>query len=287
MIKVLAISFLLFPDFAQAKEAEALKALDASATRQDAPAPNVAKAAGLRYEDGMLPVNHLMALTGPKLLYTQLADTEAKFLEFKAKWAPVIVKAGLKPFPAEYSPGFAALKYDSPDGSAIRSFLCDTAHLPLSEQAMEKTLVSALKAADMRVLGSYGLPVDPNTFIKPTVNIYYLTSFNENPDREIRLRYLNAGDTAVRLDNAILEKAGIKIAASYNNFSVFYIGRRVGFAMAVANSEEITAKQIAYHKKMIAARGEQFLAVKTEKLEQPVISEGEKYSYLTKIYSLK
>jgi len=287
MLKFLAVSFLLFPAAAQAADLGSLKVYDIAASRQDIPAPKASKVNGARYADGILPVNHLMALTGPKLLYTQLADTEAKFSEFKARWEPVIKKAGLKPLPAEYSPGFAALKYESADGSAIRSFLCDTAHLPLSEAAMEKTLVSALKTAGLKVIGSFGLPVDPDTFIKPTVNIYYLTAYNENPDREVRLRYLRAGDAAVRLDHAILEKAGVKIAASYNGSSAFYIGRRVGLALAVANSEQTVEKQIAYHKQMISARGEQFLGVKTDKLEQPVTSEGENYSYLTKIYYLK
>lgn len=287
MIKLLALFTLLIPAAASAGELDSLKAPDVAATQVAIPAPKASAAGGGRYADGSLRGLGLMALTGPKLLYTQLADTPEKFAEFKALWAPVILKAGLKPLPAEYTAGFAALKYESPDGSAIRSFLCDTAHMPLSEAAMEAVLTAALRAEGLKLLGSYGLPVDEDIFTKPTVSLYYLTAYDKNPDQEVQLRYLKSGSGAAGLDYGILEAAGIKIAARYGGNSMFYIGRRVGAALAAANSPEMAEKQTAYHKDLIAKRGEKLIGAKTEKLASPVTSEGVQYSYLTRIYYFK
>jgi len=287
MLKIFVISILLAPAAAAAAELESLKASDIASAVMEAPLPVPFGVEGDRYSDGMIQGYHLMALTGQKMLYTQMADTRAKFEEFKAMWTPVIIKAGLKPAPAEYSPAFGALKYESSDGSAIRSFLCDTAHMPLSEADMEGKLSAALKAEGMTVVGSFGLPVDPDTFPKPTVNLYYLTAYNGNPDHEIQLRYLRLRNDSVKLDHTVLERAGIKIAASYGVNSVFYIGRRLGVIASTADSMEAAGKQAEYYKKMIGARGEELIAVKTDKLPRPAAGGGAQYSYLTKVYYFK
>jgi len=286
MLRIILVSVFLIPQTLLAAELGSLTASDVAASRAEAPLPKAAKAAG-KYADGMLQINHLLALTGPKLLYTQMADSPAKFEEFKAMWQPVVKKAGLKALPPEYSAGFGALKYETTGGLAIRSFLCDTAHMPVSEKEMESFLTGVLNAEGMKVVGSYGIPADPNIFPKPTVNIYYLTSFGENQDRERQLRYLGVKNKAVKLDLDLLEKAGIKIAALYGKNSIFYVGPRVGVVMAVSNSEERTSKQVSYHKDLIAKRGEKLIGVKTDKLEKAVVSEGEEYFFLTKIYYLK
>lgn len=283
MIRMLLAVILLMPAALQAAELGSLNALDVAVTQVSAPAPKAARAGG-RYADGMLQGLSLMALTGPKLLYTQMANTQEKFSQFRSVWTPVIIKAGLKPLPPEYSPGFGALKYELRDGRAIRSFLCDTAHMPLTEAEMEKALTAALDSAGLKVVGAFGVPVDPDTFTKPTVNIYYLTQFNENQDRERQLRYLGVKNDAVRFDLELLERAGVRIAAKYSPRAVFYIGPRVGLSLAVSNSEETTKKQVAYHRDLIAKRGETLIGVKTDRLERPVTSEGAEYSYLTKIY---
>lgn len=285
-MKLLLVSLFLAPQAVFAAELGSLSASDVAASRAQAPLPKAAKAAG-KYTDGMLQVNHLLALTGPKLLYTQMADTQAKFDEFKGMWLPVIKKAGLKALPAEYSAGFGALKYETTGGQAIRSFLCDTAHMPVSEKEIENFLTGVLNSEGMKVVGSYGIPADPDIFLKPTVNIYYLTAFNDNQDRERQLRYLGIKNKAVKFDLEILEKAGIKIAALYGKNSIFYIGPRLGVALAVSNNEEMTLKQVAYHKDLIVKRGERLIEVKTDKFETPVTSEGKEYSYLTKIYYFK
>lgn len=285
-MKFLLVSLFLVPQAAFAAELGSLSASDVAASRAQAPLPKAAKAAG-KYADGMLQIGHLLALTGPKLLYTQMADTPAEFDEFRAMWQPVIKKAGLKALPPEYSAGFGALKYETTGGQAIRSFLCDTAHMPVSEKEMESFLTGVLNAEGMKVVGSYGIPADPNIFPKPTVNIYYLTSFKENQDRERQLRYLGVKNKAVKFDLDILEKADIKIAALYGKNSIFYIGPRLGVVLVVSNSEERTSRQVAYHKDLIAKRGEKLIEVKTDKLEMPVTSEGKEYSYLTKIYYFK
>ncbi|MBI5743505.1 MAG: hypothetical protein HY952_03040 [Elusimicrobia bacterium] len=287
MFKHIAVALLLSPAAVFSADLGSMTASDVAATRVSIPAPGAAKAAGGRYADGVLQTNHLMALTGPKLLFTQRADTPAKFEEFKAMWLPVIKKAGLKALAPEYAPGFGALKYETTGGLAIRSFLCDTAHMPVSEAGMEKTLTDALNAEGLKVLGSFGLPVDPDTFIKPTVNIYYLTAFEEKQDRERQLRYLGVQNAAVRFDLDLLEGAGVKITAKYGGNAIFYLGPRVGVALAVSNTEEMTGKQVAYHKDLISKRGEKLIGVKTDKLAQPVTSEGNNYSYLTKIYYFK
>jgi len=263
MIKLLALLSLLVPAAASAGDWGSLKASDVAYTQVSIPAPKASAAGDGRYADGELRGWGLMALTGQKLLYTQMADTPEKFAEFKAVWVPVITKAGLKSLPTEYSPGFTALKYESHDGSAIRSFLCDTAHMPLSETGMEATLTAALKAEGLKLLGAYGLPVDPDIFTKPTVNLYYLTTYDKNPDLEVQLRYLKSGSGTVGLDYGMLEAAGIKIAARYGGNSMFYIGRRVGAVLAVANSPEIAEKQIAYYKNLILKRGEKLIGAKT------------------------
>ncbi|MCM2266696.1 MAG: hypothetical protein NDI60_02855 [Elusimicrobiales bacterium] len=283
MLRLILVCCLLLPGAVSAADLGSLKVSDVAASRQDIPLPRAAKAGG-RYADGTLQGHYLLALTGPRLLYTQLASTPALFEEFKAMWQPVIKKAGLKALPPEYSPGFGALKYETTGGLAIRSFLCDTAHMPVSEAEMEKTLTGALDGEGMKVLGSFGIPVDPDTFTKPTVNIYYLTAYKEKQDQERQIRYLGLKSKAVRFDLDLLEAAGLKIVATYGANAVFYIGPRVGVALAVSNSEEMTAKQVAYHKDLIAKRGETLLGVRTEKPAEPVTSEGVKYAYLTKIY---
>lgn len=286
MLRLLLVSAFLIPQTLLAAELGSLTVSDVAASRAEAPLPKATKAGG-KYADGMLQINHLLALTGPKLLYTQMADTPAKFEEFKAMWQPVIKKAGLKALPPEYSAGFGALKYETTGGLAIRNFLCDTAHMPVSEKEMEGFLTGVLNAEGMKVVGSYGIPADPNIFPKPTVNIYYLTSFVENQDRERQLRYLGVKNKAVKFDLDLLEKSGIKIAALYGKNSIFYVGPRFGVFIVGSNTEEMTSKQVDYHKGLIARRGETLMGVKTEKLDKPVTSDGTAYSYLTKIYYFK
>ncbi|OGR80920.1 MAG: hypothetical protein A2X32_00695 [Elusimicrobia bacterium GWC2_64_44] len=278
----LLLALLLLPAFAGAAELESLRASDVAASAPQAPA-----AGDARYADGTLSGLRLMALTGPKLLYTQMAGTPEQFAEFTAAWTPVITKAGLKPLPPEFSPGFGALKYEPTGGLAIRSFLCDTAHMPLPPAQMEKKLSAALRAAGLRVVGSFGVPTDDNIFPKPTVNLYYLTALGENQDREKQLRYMSVRHSAVRLDFALLEGAGIKFVARYGENAAFYIGPRVGVTLAVAKDPAIIPGQEAYYRDLIKKRGETLIGVKTDRLDQPVTSGGEQYSYLTKIYYLK
>lgn len=252
-----------------------------------ASAPLAPAAGAASYADGTLSGLRLMALTGPRLLYTQMADTPEKFAEFTSAWMPVITRAGLKPLPPEYSPGFGALKYEATGGLAIRSFLCDTAHMPLPPAQMEKKLTAALKAAGLRVVGSFGVPTDENIFPKPTVNLYYLTELDENQDREKQLRYMAVRNSAVRFDFALLESAGIKFVARFSENAAFYIGPRAGITLVVAKDPAIIPEQEAYYRDLIRKRGETLIGVKTDRLEQPVTSGGEEYSYLTKIYYLK
>ncbi len=276
MIKLLAILTLtLAATQASALELGSLTALDMGSVEMQAPAPSAVKAAAA------LPVGHLFARTGPKVLYTQMADTPAKFEEFKALWQPVIAKAGLKALPPEYSAGLGMLKYETTGGLAIRSFLCDTAHMPIETAEIEKTLVAALDGAGLRVLGAFDVPVYPDIFPKPTVNVYYLTGFDENQDREKQLRYLGSRNEAVRLDLDVLRAAGAGVVAAYGGNKVFYIGPRIGAALAVTKDPAMVEKQVAYHKALIAKRGEKLLAVRTDRLET-----NEGTAYLTKVYYL-
>ena len=275
MIKLLAI-LILAATQASAFELGSLTALDIASVEVQAPAPVAVKA------EGALPVGHLFARIGPKLLYTQMADTPAKFEEFKALWQPVIKKAGLKALPPEHSVGFGMLKYETTGGLAIRSFLCDTAHMPVEKAEMEKVLVSALGGAGLRVLGVFDVPVYPGIFPKPTVNVYYLTAFNENQDRETQVRYLGARNEAVKLDLDVFRAAGANVVAAYGPNKVFYIGPGIGAALAVTKDPSMVEKQVAYHKELIGLRGEKLLAVRTDRLET-----NEGAAYLTKVYYLK
>ncbi len=274
MIKLFAILALAAAP-AEAFELDSLTALEIASVEVQAPAPAAVKAAAA------LPVGHLFARTGPKLLYTQMADTPAKFEEFKALWQPVIAKAGLKALPPEYSAGFGMLKYETTGGLAIRSFLCDTAHMPAEPAGIEKTLVSALGGAGLRVLGAFDVPVYPDIFPKPTVNVYYLTAFEENQDRERQLRYLGARNEAVRLDQDVLRSAGASVVAAYGGNKVFYIGPRIGAALAATKDPAMVEKQAAYHKDLIGKRGQKLLSVRTDRLET-----NEGTAYLTKVYYL-
>jgi len=274
MIKILAILTLAATQ-AAAFELGSLTALEIASVEVQAPAPAAVKA------QAELPVGHLFARTGPKLLYTQMADTPAKFEEFKALWQPVIKKAGLKALPPEYSAGFGMLGYETTGGLAIRSFLCDTAHMPVGKVEMEKTLASALGGAGLRVLGVFDVPVYPGIFPEPTVNVYYLTSFDENQDRETQVRYLGARNEAVKFDLDVLRAAGANVVAAYGGNKVFYIGPRMGAALAVTKDPAMVEKQAAYHKNLIGLRGQKLLAVRTGRLET-----NEGTAYLTKVYYL-
>lgn len=275
MIKLLAILTLAAAP-AAAFELDSLNSREIASTDISVPAPAAVKA------DAALPVGHLFALTGPKALYTMMADTPAKFEEFKALWQPVIKKAGLKALPPEYSAVFGALKYETTGGLAIRNFLCDTAHMPVEKAEIERTLVSALGDAGLRVLGTFDVPVSPDIFPRPTVNVFYLTAFDANQDREKQLRYLGVRSEAVRLDLDVLRAAGAGVVAAYGGNKVFYIGPRIGVALAAAKDLAMAEKQAAYHKDLIAKRGEKLLAVRTDRLE---LTDGA--AYLTKVYYLK
>lgn len=282
MIELLVAVALFSAMPVSAVDLSALTASDAAITQAAVPLPKAEKVTEWRYADGMPAGLRLMALTGPKVLYTQMADTPAKFEEFKALWQPVIAKAGLKALPPESSAGFGVLKYETTGGLAIRSFLCDTAHMPVERAEMEKTLVSALGGAGLRMLGAFDLPVYPGIFPKPTVNVYYLTAFNENQDREKQLRYLGVRSDAVRLDLDVFRAAGAGVVAVYGGNKVFYIGPHIGVALAAARDQAMVKKQVAYYKGLIDKRGEKLLAVRTDRLE---MTDGA--AYLTKVYYLK
>lgn len=275
MVRLLAILALAAAP-AAAFELNSLNSQEISSIDISVPAPAVVKA------DASLPVGHLFALTGPKALYTMMADTPAKFEEFKSLWQPVIKKAGLKALPPEYSPGFGALKYETTNGLAIRSFLCDTAHMPVEKAEIEKILVSALGDAGLRVLGTFDVPVSPDIFPKPTVNVFYLTAFDAEQDREKQVRYLGVRSDAVKLDLDVFRAAGAAVAAAYGGNKVFYVGPKIGVALAAAKDTAMVEKQVAYHKDLINKRGEKLLDIRTDRLE---LTDGA--AYLTKIYYLK
>jgi len=230
-----------------------------------------------------VPSTALLAQAGASMLYS-VPGSEAAFARFKEFWLPMMRDAGLKNITAEYASGLGMLKYDRQNGQVVRMFLCDTRRMPLPAPEIEKNLRAALESSGKKVIGVFQVPQDPDVFPDPTVAVYYMTGYDENPDHETRLRYLSSFEPAIKLDVSLMEGAGARVAAVYDGNSAFYVGKRLGFFGSGAADREQASVQVEYYTKMVAKAGATLVGTKVETADYSDQITGDRYSYISKVY---
>lgn len=249
-------------------------------TELPVPAAALKPEAKCGHVEGEITKLHLLAMTAKSMLYTH-ADNEALFNEFTAMWTPILVKFSFKPGAAEYAKDLGTLKYDSADGRVIRDFMADQLNYnaldPAEMRKLQHELLEPLEKAGMTPIASFNIK---NDILRPTFNIYYLTTPNENPEHEIRLRQLKIGDD---LDFDILANAGLQFVKKDTAFSVAYIGKALGFKSFISSSEEALQTKLENYKKFLKERNKEFIAARIIKID-PYPVGNITYNYSVNIY---
>lgn len=226
--------------------------------------------------------SYLMPVTAASKIISY-SKTKAQFEEFSAKWKPVLLQNGLKPAKTFYDEenGFGYIEYESPEGYAIRDFIADRmdydALKPAAINAVKNQVKTALSKANLQTVAVLDLNM---SIFRPTFRQYYLTKFNENADKEIRIRQLDLGAD----DDLDVVKNRLNIIRIDRNSQVFHIGPRMNCKWKIGKDEKDMAERIAAYKEYLKENGFEFVGYKVHDLETPADFGGEKYTLLANIY---
>ena len=267
---------------AHAAELKDLSLREIKASKIELPAPSITAPVSAKcgHVSGEITKLNLLAQAARSQLFTS-AKTAAEFKEFTDMWTPILNKFGIKVTGTEYSDGFGILKYESPDGRVVRTFLAEgMTYDALNVQAMEKLkheLLEPLEQAGMTPIAAFNIK---NEIFRPTFNIYYLTKPDENADHEAQLRQLKNGDD---IDFDLLGSA-VTIVKQDASFSMVYIGKLLGFKSKIAADEAGVNAKLADYKKFLAENKKEFIASRTGKITPAVVVGEHTYGYYVNMY---
>ncbi len=267
---------------AHAAELKDLSISEIKASRIELPAPSITAPVSAKcgHVSGEITKLNLLAQAAKSQLFTY-AKTEAEFKEFTDMWTPILNKFGIKVTGTEYKNEFGILKYESPDGRVVRTFLAEgMTYDALNVPAMEKLkheLLEPLEQAGMTPIAAFNIK---NEIFRPTFNIYYLTKPDENADHEAQLRQLKNGDD---IDFDLLANA-VTIVKQDASFSMVYIGKLLGFKSKFAADEAGINLKLADYKKFLAENNKEFIASRTARITPPFVIGTTTYNYFVNMY---
>jgi len=175
------------------------------------------------------------------------------------------------------------VKYTSPDGLAIRSFLAEK----LDYDALKPEAVEAVRGQLEEALGKAGLSVagvfyiNNSSAFRNTVNIFYVTKFNAKTEKEIQLRSKQIG---AKEELEMVKNYITPVRYEDNKDLVTYIGSELGFKSKLATSEKEAAGKLADYKKYLKDNNYNYVDSKTIKLEEPFTVGDKTYTYLLDMY---
>lgn len=239
--------------------------------------PGNAYTATLKDEDmGLMPV------PAKHNLVSHAKSTE-QFNKFVEQWKPILERNGLSIENITYDEkgqmGF--IQYSSDKGMVIRDFIADK----MDYDALDNDSVNDVKSQVYNALKNAGLkPVamlDLNMSIfRPTFRYYYLTKYNENPNKEIVIRELDLGYD----DELPLVQDRLNIIRVDRGNQVFHIGPRMNYKWKIGKDEKDLAGKIAAYKEYLNENGFEFVGYKIHDLDNPANFGGEVYTLVADIY---
>lgn len=264
-----------------AAELNTVSAADVQALKIELPAPALeARGEKCGHVSGEITRLHFLATASRSQLVSH-AKTEAEFAEFVAYWTPVIEKFGMRVLSTEYKHEIGILKYESAGGKVIRMFLGEgLTYDALSEEAIraqQHLLIEALEKQGLTPVAAFRIR---HEVFRPTFNVYYLTTPDENPDHEVQLRQMKHGDDI----NFDLLKDRVTIVEKDSSFSLAYIGRLLGYKSKVAADEAGIQAKVADYKKFLAENKKEFIGADVVKMEKPFTVGETTYNYAAGIY---
>lgn len=234
------------------------------------------------YVTGVLTDERLAARAELQMITATLGDA-ALYREYVAIWEPLLKRAGRVNIQASRVGQVAVVKYDSPDKLGVRSFKFDDEVLPGNAVENARRLAEAVEESGLRVVGAFAVQAGSGPATGISGAIYYLTSSNDMPDREIRLRYLKFPDPDIKIRGKLLEKAGVRVALRQGSGAIFYVGKRLGIYALKSDSPEKAAAQQSYYRDIIGRSKEVLIGVETDTLD----GRGGVTTYITKLFTYR
>lgn len=247
------------PDFAFTGAA----ALKAAAAKADLPAPASAPA-------DEITRGHMHAQAGRQALFGY-AKTAGEFAEAAIHWGQLLREAGLITGQPEFRAdiGMWTLPYVSRDGRVIRDFMADHRQFPPKDEPglradMERSRAAA-EAAGLTVLAARVVKLEG---MLPSYKLLYLTKPHAKPEREIRLRLLDArGDD---IDPAPF-RGHVAVVSQGKPWLMVYTGPQVGQVSMGAKDEESARKKLAARKEFLTGQGMTILAESVEPYDDELV----------------
>ncbi len=236
--------------------------------------PSPAPAVSPRPQD-VIAAGHLLLQAGKTQVFGY-AETEAQYAEALSYWSAALRSAGIEVGKSSFKNGLYAIAYKTADGRVIRDFLADPKLFPPKDEAGLRANMAlsagALHSAGLTVLAANVVNLD---FMLPTYSLLYLTTPQEDPARETRLRMLAPGED---IDFDLLESAGVRVLQKPRSWIMVYIGQEIGFISRVAKTREQAEQKLRERADYLAGQGKRIIGSRIHPLDDA------EYKFLVNLY---
>lgn len=237
--------------------AAALRAALASAPAAPAPASRAAD---------VVTQGHLLARAGRDALVGH-ADTAEQAAEAFAHWSGVLRAAGVTPgTPRHDESGVWVLPYTAPAGLVLRDFVADPKQFPPKDEAglrANKALAEqALAGAGLRLVSAQVLNLE---YLLPTYSLLYLTAAGPAPEKETRLRLLNARDES----DFDLFRPHVRVVQVPKPWMMVYVGPQAGVVHMGAADDAAARRKLAERRAFLTGQGMSIVAERVTPTEYP------------------
>lgn len=237
--------------------AAALRAALAEAPAAPAPASRAAD---------VVTQGHLFARAGRDALVGH-AGTAAQADEAFAHWSGVLRAAGVTPGTPRFDDsGVWVLPYTAPAGQALRDFVADPKQFPPKDEAglrANKALAEqALAGAGLTLVSAQVLNLE---YMLPTYSLLYLTAAGPTPEKETRLRLLNARDES----DFDLFRPHVRVVQVPKPWLMLYVGSQAGVVHMGAADDAAARRKLAERRAFLTGQGLSIVAERVTPVEYP------------------
>lgn len=208
---------------------------------------------------------HLFARAGRDALVGH-ADTAAQAAEAFAHWSGALRAAGVTPGEGRVEHGVWVLPYTAPAGLALRDFVADPKQFPPKDEAglrANKALAEqALAAAGLRLVSAQVLELE---YMLPTYSLLYLTAAGPTPEKETRLRLLDARDES----DFDLFRPHVSVVQVPKPWLMLYVGSQAGVVHMGAADDAAARRKLAERRAFLAGQGLSVVAERVTPTEYP------------------
>lgn len=209
--------------------------------------------------------SHLFARAGRDALVGH-AETPEQAAEAFAHWSGVLRAAGVTPGAGSVEHGVWVLPYTAPAGLALRDFVADPKQFPPKDEAglrANKALAEqALAGAGLRLVSAQVLNLE---YLLPTYSLLYLTVAGPSPEKETRLRLLNARDES----DFDLFRPHVRVVQVPKPWMMVYVGPQAGVVHMGAADDAAAQRKLAERRAFLTGQGHRILAERVTPTDYP------------------